>query len=255
MFSFFCFLVLLFYFIFLVFYLLTLLFAIKILVSKSYFVVSRCSCCCFMGFLCCVRGLQAVLCRRGLGLPPGSEGNFSPPLLAAPRHADPVQWAPSGPSAPACGAQQCKLGQCVWWGSLTCSPALLFSVPTPPLSSEIPGITCFSSEGTAMQPRLFFSFSFVPVGIRLFHRITRKAFQGPTRGRLWSGMVYSCGDRSCHLGYQCPISIHPTMENVQLCPQQGQDKSQYPEFLLHIKVQFLGAHRWLPSGLSPHPGG
>ena len=33
-----------------------------------------------------------------------------------------------------------------------------------------------------------------------------------------------------------PMS-HLTMEKVQLSPHRGQDKSQCPEFLLHIKVQ------------------
>ena len=51
--------------------------------------------------------------------------------------------------------------------------------------------------------------------IKLFHRITRKAFQGPTHGRLWCDkMVYS--GRNLPLGFQCPISLHPAMEKVYL---------------------------------------
>ena len=42
----------------------------------------------------------------------------------------------------------------------------------------------------------------------------RKAFQGPTHGRLWCGVIYSCRDRSCLLGFQCSISLCPTMEEV-----------------------------------------
>ena len=37
-------------------------------------------------------------------------------------------------------------------------------------------------------------------------------------------------------------------------PQQGQDRSQRPGFLLHFKVQFFGTSRQLLSGLTPHPG-
>ena len=38
-------------------------------------------------------------------------------------------------------------------------------------------------------------------------------------------------------------------------PQQGLDKSQCPQFLLHFRAQSFGARRWLLSSLSPHPGG
>ena len=38
------------------------------------------------------------------------------------------------------------------------------------------------------------------------------------------------------------------------CPQEGQDKSRCPEFLLHFKVQFFGAFRQLLSSLTPRPG-
>ena len=34
----------------------------------------------------------------------------------------------------------------------------------------------------------------------------------------------------------CPLSVHPAMEKVQPCPQQGQHKNQCPGFLLHIKA-------------------
>ena len=44
------------------------------------------------------------------------------------------------------------------------------------------------------------------------------------------------------------------MEEAQLCPRQGQGKSQCPEFLLHFKVQSFGAHRQLLSSLSHYPG-
>ena len=37
--------------------------------------------------------------------------------------------------------------------------------------------------------------------------------------------------------------------------QQGQDKSQYPEFLLDFQVQSSGGQRQLLSGLSPHTAG
>ena len=37
-------------------------------------------------------------------------------------------------------------------------------------------------------------------------------------------------------------------------PQEGQDESQHPEFLLYFKVQSFRAHRRLLSGVSPHPG-
>ena len=45
------------------------------------------------------------------------------------------------------------------------------------------------------------------------------------------------------------------MEIVQPFSQQGQDKEQCLEFLLHFKVQSFGACRWLLSSFSPHQGG
>ena len=79
------------------------------------------------------------------------------------------------------------------------------------------------------------------VEIRLFNRITRRAFHGPVHERLWCGrMVYSGG--RLPLGFQFPVSLHPAMEKVQPCPQQGPNKSWCPEFLLHIKVWSFGAH-------------
>ena len=67
-------------------------------------------------------------------------------------------------------------------------------------------------------------------------------------------VVYSDGNRTCPLGFQCPISVCPALEKVQPRPQQGQNKTQGPEFLLHIKAPSFGVHRWLLSSLSPHPG-
>ena len=72
--------------------------------------------------------------------------------------------------------------------------------------------------------------SLLSVGTRLSHRIIQKAFIGPKHGRLWCGMVYSCGNTSCPPGFKCLFSLCPVMEKVQLCPQQGQDKSQCSEF-------------------------
>ena len=74
------------------------------------------------------------------------------------------------------------------------------------------------------------------VDIRLLHTIAREAAEGPTHRRSWCGKTaYLCGRRP--LGFQCYISLCPTMEKVQPCPQQGQSKSQCPEFLLDIKAQ------------------
>ena len=67
-------------------------------------------------------------------------------------------------------------------------------------------------------------------------------------------MVFLCGHKNCLLGFLCPKSLCLTMENVLLCPQQVQDKNQSPEFLLHIKFQSFGAHRWQLNSLGPHPG-
>ena len=41
------------------------------------------------------------------------------------------------------------------------------------------------------------------------------------------------------LGFQCPISLYRTMEKVQPCPRQDQNKSQHAVFLLHIKLNPL----------------
>ena len=38
------------------------------------------------------------------------------------------------------------------------------------------------------------------------------------------------------LGFQCLNSLSPAMGKIQLCPQQGQDKSQCPELLLDVKA-------------------
>ena len=46
----------------------------------------------------------------------------------------------------------------------------------------------------------------------------------------------ACGNRSCPLGFQFLISVHLAMEEVQPCPQQGKNKSQCLDFLLHLKV-------------------
>ena len=82
----------------------------------------------------------------------------------------------------------------------------------------------------------------------------KKSISRTTHRRLWYGTVHLRGDRSCLPGFQCLISLCPATESVQLCSLQGQDKNQSPDFLLHIKVQCFGTHRWLLSSLSPHPG-
>ena len=56
----------------------------------------------------------------------------------------------------------------------------------------------------------------------------RKAFHRPMHGKLWCGKVCSGGNRRLLL---CPISIHPSIEKVQPCLQQSQNKDQCPEFL------------------------
>lgn len=80
------------------------------------------------------------------------------------------------------------------------------------------------------------------VEIRLFQRITRKAFQGPMHGRLLFGnMIYSGENRP--VSFQCPISFHLAMEKDQPCLQQGQNKSQCPKFLNpHSLLWAPGSH-------------
>ena len=48
--------------------------------------------------------------------------------------------------------------------------------------------------------------------------------------------------RNMPLGFQSPSSLHPTMEKVRLWPQQGRNKSQCPESLLHIRAECFRAH-------------
>lgn len=43
--------------------------------------------------------------------------------------------------------------------------------------------------------------------------------------------------------FLCLVSLCPTREKVQLCPQQGQNKALCPEFLLRIKAYIFGGRR------------
>ena len=79
-----------------------------------------------------------------------------------------------------------------------------------------------------------------PVKRKLFHRITRRASQRPMHGDcgvawfVWVEMEVASWVFNSHL---CS-SRHG---KIQPCPQQGQSKSQCPEFLLHVKVQSSAA--------------
>ena len=73
------------------------------------------------------------------------------------------------------------------------------------------------------------------VEIGLFHRTARKAFQRLLHKRLLCGKVVRlCGRLALGL-----LSMHPAMDNVHLGPQQGQDKSLHPGFLLILKLNPL----------------
>ena len=85
------------------------------------------------------------------------------------------------------------------------------------------------------------SYSHAVGGNQGFPRTMRKAFQGPTHRRLCCGrMVYSHG--RLPLSFQFLISLHLTVDKVQPCLQQGQNKGWCPKFLLHIKAQSFRTH-------------
>ena len=76
------------------------------------------------------------------------------------------------------------------------------------------------------------------MGIKLFDRIAREAFQGPMHGTLWSGkVVYSGGNLPQE--FQFPIFLCPSMEKVQPCPQQGQNESSVLSFCFMLKLILL----------------
>ena len=87
----------------------------------------------------------------------------------------------------------------------------------------------FSSRNENTAYLLKVKVKVLSVETTILHRITRKAFHGPTHGKL-----RSCG--KAYLGERlplCPISVHPPTEKVWPCLHWGQKKSQCPEFLLH----------------------
>ena len=55
---------------------------------------------------------------------------------------------------------------------------------------------------------------------------------------VWQNGLFS---GNLPLSLQWPLSLHLAMEKAQPCPQQGRDKSQSLEFLLHIRAQSFGA--------------
>lgn len=59
---------------------------------------------------------------------------------------------------------------------------------------------------------------------------------------VWQDGFFLCRNRSCPLQFLFPASVHPSMEKVQPCLLQGQNKSLLPESLLHSKVQSFGTH-------------
>lgn len=70
----------------------------------------------------------------------------------------------------------------------------------------------------------------LPVGMRLFHGIVRKAFHGPTCGRVWYGKIYLGGNRRLPLGFQFPISIHPATGKINLVFIKDKTKARVQSF-------------------------
>lgn len=66
----------------------------------------------------------------------------------------------------------------------------------------------------------------------LIHGMARKAFPGPTRGRLSRGQVYS--GENLPLGLQHPTSVCPAIEESSLVLSKARAKC--PELPLHVKA-------------------
>ena len=78
------------------------------------------------------------------------------------------------------------------------------------------------------------------VEIMLFHRIGRKTFRGPMRGRFCCDkMSYLGGNRSCPLGLQCPISVHPTWKKASLVLSKDKTKARVQSFCFIGKLSLL----------------
>ena len=74
--------------------------------------------------------------------------------------------------------------------------------------------------------------------IRLVHGIERKALQGPTHGRLWCGnMVYL--RRNLPLGFQFPIYLCHTLENLNLAFRTAKTKASVQSFCFILKLSPL----------------